>query len=333
MTDWLIDWLIDWLDVCSSDWLIHWILVLVGHHSFYVVAGLTCHCILCFIFFLSFFSSFSFIENAAVLVVSTTHIYTHMYISVRRNSQGWVSEGVNLLCVFFPSSSVHGDDSPEQCGVWRSLWQHHRPAGQKRLPPQQCLPAEGQLNVCVFQWSVCVRWSLWQHHRPAGQKRLPPQQRIPAEGQLNVRVIQWSLHSCVCETIAVRDSIIVRWTEKASSPTTSTCWSVVHICHCSLFIHTHGGVPLMQKLRTPPGGSSGPVCATTSQPIYCQGGRKSARIVQLSPDALTSQFGWQLLPCNPPFRDSDSFSFKCHGRQLAPNRCNLGGGSVWDVVM
>ena len=25
---------------------------------------------------------------------------------------------------------------------------------------------------------------------------------------------------------------------------------------------------------------------------------------------------------------------KCHGRQLAPNRCNdLGGGSVWDVVV
>ena len=31
--------------------------------------------------------------------------------------------------------------------------------------------------------------------------------------------------------------------------------------------------------------------------------------------------------------DSDSFNlFKCHGRQLAPNRCTLGGGSVWDVV-
>ena len=26
------------------------------------------------------------------------------------------------------------------------------------------------------------------------------------------------------------------------------------------------------------------------------------------------------------------FSFKCHGRRLPPNRCNLGGGSVWDVV-
>ena len=40
---------------------------------------------------------------------------------------------------------------------------------------------------------------------------------------------------------------------------------------------------------------------TASQPIYCQGGRKSASLVHLSPDALTSQIGWQLLPCNPSF--------------------------------
>ena len=24
---------------------------------------------------------------------------------------------------------------------------------------------------------------------------------------------------------------------------------------------------------------------------------------------------------------------QCHGHQLASNRCNLGGGSVWDVVV
>ena len=35
----------------------------------------------------------------------------------------------------------------------------------------------------------------------------------------------------------------------------------------------------------------------------------------------------------PTFWDSDSFHFKCHGRHLAPNRCNVGGGSVWDVVV
>ena len=35
----------------------------------------------------------------------------------------------------------------------------------------------------------------------------------------------------------------------------------------------------------------------------------------------------------PIFWNSDSFNFKCHGRQLAPNRCNLGGRSVWDVVV
>ena len=33
-------------------------------------------------------------------------------------------------------------------------------------------------------------------------------------------------------------------------------------------------------------------CTTMSQPSYCQkGGRKSASLVQLSPDALTSQIG------------------------------------------
>ena len=35
----------------------------------------------------------------------------------------------------------------------------------------------------------------------------------------------------------------------------------------------------------------------------------------------------------PTFWDSDSFNFKCHGRKLAPNRCSLGGGSAWDVVL
>ena len=35
----------------------------------------------------------------------------------------------------------------------------------------------------------------------------------------------------------------------------------------------------------------------------------------------------------PTSWDSDSCNFKCHGRQLAPNRCSLGGGSVWDLVV
>ena len=35
----------------------------------------------------------------------------------------------------------------------------------------------------------------------------------------------------------------------------------------------------------------------------------------------------------PTFWDTDSFNFMCCGRQLAPNRYNLGGGLVWDVVM
>ena len=35
----------------------------------------------------------------------------------------------------------------------------------------------------------------------------------------------------------------------------------------------------------------------------------------------------------PTFWDSDMFNVKCHGRQLAPNRCNLGGASVCDAVV
>ena len=46
--------------------------------------------------------------------------------------------------------------------------------------------------------------------------------------------------------------------------------------------------------------SSGPYCTTTTQPIYCQSGNKSASLVQLSPDALTSHIGLQLLPCSSP---------------------------------
>ena len=70
----------------------------------------------------------------------------------------------------------------------------------------------------------------------------------------------------------------------------------------------------------------------TAQPIYCQTGRKSASLMQLTkctdvPDCVATS-GVQ-----PTFLDSDRFNFKCHGGQLAPNRCNHGGGTVWDVVV
>ena len=59
-------------------------------------------------------------------------------------------------------------------------------------------------------------------------------------------------------------------------------------------IHSH--VKKEKKMSKCPGSG----CTTTSQPIYCQGGRKSTSlVVQLGPDALTSQR--QFLPCNPPF--------------------------------
>ena len=48
--------------------------------------------------------------------------------------------------------------------------------------------------------------------------------------------------------------------------------------------------------------SAGPRSTTTSQPIYCQGGRKYASLVQLGPEVVTSQI-WVTTStvCNPPF--------------------------------
>ena len=79
----------------------------------------------------------------------------------------------------------------------------------------------------------------------------------------------------------------------------------------------------------------GPGRTTASKPTYCQSGRTSAILVQLSPDALTSHApDWVTTSAvQPTFWDSDSFNFERYGRQLAHSRCNLGGGSVWDVVV
>ena len=72
-----------------------------------------------------------------------------------------------------------------------------------------------------------------------------------------------------------------------------------------------------------------PGCTTTSQSIYCQGGRKSASFVQLRPDACSPRLGDNFCRAKPTFWDSDSLNSKCHGRQLAPSRCDHVGGSVW----
>ena len=84
-------------------------------------------------------------------------------------------------------------------------------------------------------------------------------------------------------------------------------WQTVWLCHIIILSKSH-----LQShyswwgtadadIKKPPGGNPGPGCnMTTSQPIYCQGGKTSTSFVQRSPYyALTSQIGWQLLPCNP----------------------------------
>ena len=64
--------------------------------------------------------------------------------------------------------------------------------------------------------------------------------------------------------------------------------------HCGyLYIQCSAAQSLV--LRHNAGGETpwlhGPGCTTTFQQIYCQGSRKSASLVQLSPDALTSWTG------------------------------------------
>ena len=39
------------------------------------------------------------------------------------------------------------------------------------------------------------------------------------------------------------------------------------------------------------------------------------------------------MPCNPPFGIVTVLILSAMVANLAPSRCNLGGGSVWDVVV
>ena len=71
--------------------------------------------------------------------------------------------------------------------------------------------------------------------------------------------------------------------------------------------------------------SQGPGCTTTSHPIDFQGDRKSAGLVQLSPDICTDVPDYVTTSSvQPTFGDSDSFNLNSMVSQLAPNRCNLG---------
>ena len=69
---------------------------------------------------------------------------------------------------------------------------------------------------------------------------------------------------------------------------------------------------------------------STSDPMYCQG--QNVHQSPATQPRRTDVPDWVIL-LSPTFWDNDSFNFKCHGRQLASNRCNLRGGSVWGVVV
>ena len=75
----------------------------------------------------------------------------------------------------------------------------------------------------------------------------------------------------------------------------------------------------------------GPGFMTTPQPIYCTGGRKSASLVQLSPDALTAP-DWvtKTSVVQPTFWDSDGFNFLS---AAVASWHPASAGLVWDVVM
>ena len=81
----------------------------------------------------------------------------------------------------------------------------------------------------------------------------------------------------------------------------------------------------------------GRVARQRPKPIDCQGGGKSWPVssVQLTqPRCTTDVPDWVTNSAvQPTVCDSDRFNFKSHGRQLAPSKCNLGGRSVWEVVV
>ena len=70
--------------------------------------------------------------------------------------------------------------------------------------------------------------------------------------------------------------------------------------------------------------TTGPGCTTTSQPIYCQDGRKSTSLVQLSPDALTSQISRVTTSAmRPTFWDSDGSNFSAVVARWHPTGATL----------
>ena len=70
-----------------------------------------------------------------------------------------------------------------------------------------------------------------------------------------------------------------------------------------------------------------------SQPIYCQDGRKSASLEQLSSDTLTSQTGWQLVPCGTPFGIVTVFILSATVASWHPTCATLAEGRSGGVVV
>ena len=77
--------------------------------------------------------------------------------------------------------------------------------------------------------------------------------------------------------------------------------------------------------------SSGPGCTTTSQADLLPRWQKVRQSQAKQTPAQMhrrSRLGDNVCLCNPPFWIVTALIFKCHGRQLAPNWCTLGGGRV-----
>ena len=79
--------------------------------------------------------------------------------------------------------------------------------------------------------------------------------------------------------------------------------------------------------------TAGPGCTTTSQPIYRPRWQK---VRQSTPDALTSQIGWQLVPCKLTFCGTVTVlivSVTVASWHPTGGQPWAGGRSVWDVVV
>ena len=125
--------------------------------------------------------------------------------------------------------------------------------------------------------------------------------------------------------------------ELMSIAATTGCVSKLFLSSCSSgyvaikcfydFLLLQWGYTAGAEVKHHRGGSPGPGCSATSRPMDCQGGRKSASLVQLSPDVLTYVPDWVTTSAVQPALwgsgSWDSYTHLCRLTSVCPfvSRC------------